>query len=132
MVSRARLFLLLLATLVAGGPALAADSSGVKFSTLSYQDVTFDLVEVDLRKAHLRLHWKASGRRLGSLHAVRDLLANAGETPLAITNAGIFGNEVPVGLHVEDGKRLHPLNRGRSGGNFFMLPNGVFFVDERG
>jgi len=38
----------------------------------------------------------------------------------------------PVGLHVENGVEQSPLNLGDAPGNFFMKPNGVFFVDENG
>ncbi len=49
-------------------------------------------------------------------------------------NAGMYGHDRrPLGLYVADGRRLEPLNRGHGGGgNFFLLPNGVFWTDRRG
>lgn len=48
-------------------------------------------------------------------------------------NAGMFdANGLPVGLYVEDGVQRHPLNRESGDGNFYMKPNGVFFVDGDG
>ncbi|MGB6119258.1 MAG: phosphodiester glycosidase family protein, partial [Mesorhizobium sp.] len=38
----------------------------------------------------------------------------------------------PVGLYVEDGVTQTPLNEEDGTGNFFMTPNGVFFVDPEG
>ncbi len=43
-------------------------------------------------------------------------------------NAGMFDDDgQPIGYFVEDGERLHRLNRNAGPGNFHMLPNGVFF-----
>jgi uncharacterized protein YigE (DUF2233 family) len=38
----------------------------------------------------------------------------------------------PIGYYVEDGKRLKTLNRVAGGGNFGLLPNGVFSVEADG
>lgn len=43
-------------------------------------------------------------------------------------NAGMFDAEgQPIGYFVEDGERLHRLNRADGPGNFHMKPNGVFY-----
>lgn len=43
-------------------------------------------------------------------------------------NAGMYGEDGrPIGYYVENGKRLHTLNRSDGPGNFHMLPNGVFY-----
>lgn len=48
-------------------------------------------------------------------------------------NAGMFhANGDPVGLLVEQGQELAPMNLSSGQGNFFMKPNGVFWVDGRG
>ena len=52
---------------------------------------------------------------------------------LMAMNAGMYdadGN--PIGYYVEDGQRLTVLNQNDGPGNFHLLPNGVFFGDERG
>lgn len=48
-------------------------------------------------------------------------------------NAGMFdeGGRA-IGLLVEDGKALHAINRHKGGGNFHLLPNGVFLVRNDG
>jgi len=46
-------------------------------------------------------------------------------------NAGMYHQDfTPVGLYVEDGHEVAPLNRAGGEGNFFMQPNGVFYVGE--
>ena len=48
-------------------------------------------------------------------------------------NGGMYeAGGQPVGYYVEQGERLQRLNRAQGPGNFHLLPNGVFFGDERG
>lgn len=48
---------------------------------------------------------------------------------LMLTNAGMFHPRgIPVGLFVEDNMELTGLNTDEEHGNFFLLPNGVFFI----
>jgi uncharacterized protein YigE (DUF2233 family) len=111
----------------------ARRDGGVALSTVELAGVTVDVVRVDLGRARLALHWRRSdGSRFGSLRAVHDYLRARGERPIALTNAGIFGDEAPVGLHVEGGVELHPLERRGGAGNFYLLPNGVFLVGADG
>jgi uncharacterized protein YigE (DUF2233 family) len=64
---------------------------------------------------------------------LRQDLAAGGEELLFAVNGGIYARTLePLGLYLEDGVRLEGLNRGRGGGNFFLKPNGVFYVGESG
>lgn len=48
-------------------------------------------------------------------------------------NAGMYDEEGrPIGLYVEGGAPRHRLNLRQGPGNFHLLPNGVFAVDDRG
>ena len=48
-------------------------------------------------------------------------------------NAGMFDDEGrPIGLAVVDGGQVHAINRREGGGNFHLMPNGVFAVDANG
>ncbi len=84
----------------------------------------------DLSRHKMSLHWKdETGKPYGSIRAVADALANRGERVAAVTNAGIYETDgSPLGLHVEEGAVLRPLNRGAGTGNFYLKPNGVFSV----
>ncbi len=80
----------------------------------------------------LRLRWKdGAGAALGTFDRLKATLkAEDGALEFAM-NAGMFTPAgQPVGLHVEDGAELSPLNRDAVTGNFFLLPNGVFAVAE--
>jgi uncharacterized protein YigE (DUF2233 family) len=106
---------------------------GVTITTLEHAGTTVDLVRLELGRARLALHWRRpDGKPFGSLRALHDHLVARGERPLAITNAGIFGDEGPIGLHVERGVELHRLNLRDGGGNFYLKPNGVFSIGAGG
>ena len=48
-------------------------------------------------------------------------------------NAGMYHADFsPVGLLVQEGKQVAPLNLADGAGNFFLKPNGVFLVTEDG
>jgi hypothetical protein len=52
-----------------------------------------------------------------------------GKRPLLAMNAGMFHEDrAPVGLYVEDGKTLVNADTSDGEGNFYMKPNGVFFI----
>lgn len=49
------------------------------------------------------------------------------------TNAGIFDpSRRPVGLHIQMGKEFAPLSTSDGEGNFYLKPNGVFWIDSTG
>ncbi|MDQ7261740.1 phosphodiester glycosidase family protein [Paracoccus sp. PS-1] len=66
------------------------------------------------------------GRVLGDFTAVRRMLAG-GEVLGFAMNAGMYHPDfTPVGLYVSNGVSQHDLVTAGGGGNFGMLPNGVF------
>jgi uncharacterized protein YigE (DUF2233 family) len=113
-----------------------APEAPVDQTMVTFGDLRFHVREVDLAAADLRLVWKdpASGERFGSLGKLEAALAQKGETLLFATNSGMFRPDYrPVGLHIEAGKELVALDEQRGPeGNFYLQPNGVFFVRENG
>lgn len=88
---------------------------------------------VDPANGRLELRWKdQDGKPLETLEAARDAVRSQGRHFEFATNSGIYGrNGAPLGLHVEAGRRLTRLNLSRaSTGNFFLQPNGVFFLRD--
>ena len=108
---------------------------GVQSRRLTLGDAAFTVVTVDLERATLRLHWKdPTGKPFLTFQALEDHLSARGEKLLAVTNAGIYEKtHRPLGLHVENGQTLRPINRRTNGyGNFYLQPNGVFFLERSG
>jgi uncharacterized protein YigE (DUF2233 family) len=68
-----------------------------------------------------------------SFAALQTMLGTRSERVAFAMNAGMFDeNGNAIGLLIEDGKQLHPLNLRKGGGNFHLLPNGVFLVRKNG
>ncbi|MGB8818654.1 MAG: phosphodiester glycosidase family protein [Rhizobiaceae bacterium] len=70
-----------------------------------------------------------AGKPWGSL----DRFARANPSVLFAMNAGMYHEDLsPVGLYVEGGRQIAPLNVADATGNFYMKPNGVFGVTPDG
>jgi uncharacterized protein YigE (DUF2233 family) len=108
----------------------ARTAAGPRAEQVTVNGQVFDVVHVDARVDEVAIHWRTpSGARYGSLGALRDSLAARGRTLRFATNAGMFSPDfTPVGLYVEGGATKVPLNARDSAGNFYLKPNGVFFV----
>ncbi|HEX8215412.1 MAG TPA: phosphodiester glycosidase family protein [Allosphingosinicella sp.] len=73
------------------------------------------------------------GRPLRSFEALDAHLGPRVSGLLFAMNAGMYGKEGrPIGLYVEDGRQIRAINLKQGGGNFHLMPNGVFAVDARG
>ncbi len=123
---RLPLLALLTTTLVGCGQGEAAQVRQVTAGGTLYTVAT-----VDLTRDRLELHWvnPTTGQPYGTFRQVTARLAKTGRRVLFATNSGIYAPGLkPLGLHVEGGRTLVPLNNARSGGNFALLPNGVFWV----
>jgi len=80
----------------------------------------------------LQLHWlDQAGQPMGHFGALRDRLGERGLEIEFATNAGIYERgPKPCGLTVCQGEEVVKLNLAAGEGNFYLKPNGVFFVDE--
>ncbi len=117
-----------------GRPAAAAVRSGAARRVV-HRGAAYDVRVVDVARSELRFFWRdGQGRPFGSIGALGAQLERAGRTLLFATNAGMYRpDQTPVGLYVEDGRQLVPLDTRRGlPGNFYLPDNGVFFLTERG
>src|SRR5215471_8271674 len=114
-------------------PAQAGRPDGsVARARVTVAGVAYQTADIDLQRVDLKLYWKkADGTLYSTLAAVQNAL---GATFLFATNSGIYSTDFkPLGLEVERGKTLVPLNKSHaSTGNFYMQPNGVFFIIGKG
>ncbi|MEK1891489.1 MAG: phosphodiester glycosidase family protein [Phyllobacterium sp.] len=96
--------------------------------------VTFEssgniVCEIDLRSFDIRLALNGhDDKPFGSLASF--IAAQPPSTGLVLAmNAGMYEPDMtPVGRYVEDGRTIAPLNTRDGEGNFYMKPNGVFFI----
>ena len=101
---------------------------------ISYRGANYQLVRIDLGQHPLSLHWRdpETGRPYSDIDTLRQWGEARGQRLLFATNAGIYDRSIsPLGLYVEHGKAMVPLNLAHgnpAAGNFSLLPNGVFAV----
>ena len=109
-------------------------SKAMDSSELAFEGQNYRVVHLDLKREPLSLHWRdpQSGQPFGNIEALRQWGEAQGQQLLFATNAGIYDKQfAPLGLYVENGKTVVPLNLAHgnpASGNFSLLPNGVFAV----
>ena len=93
-----------------------------------YKDVLYDFYVSDLTKEQIDLHQKKGPL---SIDKVKDKLEAQKKDVKMITNAGMYTpKNDPEGLYISNQKQLFPLDTGfKEELNFYMLPNGIFYVD---
>ncbi len=117
---------LLLATLAWGSGAAEAGCEPVGFEDNDYTVCRFDLRHEQLRLFSL----DPTGEPYGSFRALEAALRERNLELIFAMNAGMYGEDLkPIGLYVEEGRRLKKVNRKDGPGNFHLKPNGVFFID---
>lgn len=94
----------------------------------------FTTVRVDVRTDRLELFLRdETGRTFNRFDHLAAWLTGRNQHLRFAINAGMYKPDFsPVGLLVQDGREISPLNVANGTGNFFLKPNGVFFVSGSG
>ncbi len=94
--------------------------------------VTYHILQVSPDR--IQLLWKGDdGQQLRTFPAASKYLKGKGIEVETLMNGGIFEpGGIPSGLLVQDGKEVHPVNRNKGEGNFFLQPNGIFLISDKG
>jgi len=110
--------------------------------TREFKGVTYRLHYVDLSEQTLEIFLNdAAGNPYNTFRNLEADLNKQGKRLQFAMNAGIYEpGWIPSGLHIEGGKTILPLNRnppppkqpGQYTPNFYLQPNGVFFIDDQG
>ena len=88
--------------------------------------------EVDLTKQHLEFYWKDdNGNILKSIKNLNDHLYKNKQTLLFAMNGGMYKQDnAPQGLYIEKHKVLSPIDSNSGNGNFYLKPNGIFYITK--
>jgi uncharacterized protein YigE (DUF2233 family) len=122
--------LLLLTACNRSEPSRAAEQSACRGET--FEEARFTVCDPGRGKIELVAAGPTEGaiRRLADLE--QKLGPRAGRVAFAM-NAGMYDEDGrPIGLAIVDGKQKHAVNRRKGGGNFHLMPNGVFQVHQNG
>lgn len=101
---------------------------------LNFEAIPYIVCEIDLRSYEVAVfHAGADGKVFGWLDKFDRAMSGEGRPVLLAMNAGMYHEDLtPVGLLVENGREIAPLNLADGKGNFFLKPNGVFLVRKDG
>jgi uncharacterized protein YigE (DUF2233 family) len=100
---------------------------------VEFQGALYHVHRIDKDKLNaLELRWLGKdGQPLREFEGLRKALASEGKEISFATNAGIYEKgPKPCGLTICAGKELVPLSLKDAEGNFYLKPNGVFYVDD--
>ena len=120
---------------IALGVLLAATlAPAQQIVTTTFAGKRYVICRVDLTQDHLDLFWRDSHKRpFQTFDAVNQWLRPQKRQLLFAMNAGMYREDCsPVGLYVEHGKQLRPLNLASGKNNFCLKPNGVFALTRSG
>jgi uncharacterized protein YigE (DUF2233 family) len=102
--------------------------------TMEYEGGRYHLYRVDKAEwSRLQLAWLGENDKpLGDFNGLQQQLDARGKNIVFAMNAGIYAHgPTPCGLTICAGKELVPLNLNKGQGNFFLKPNGVFYLDDK-
>ena len=96
-------------------------------------DETILAYEVDLKKQALHLFWKDNNDKpLRSIQNLKNFVESKQQTLLFAMNAGMYKSDfTPQGLYIENNKTLANIDTGSGDGNFYLKPNGVFYITNK-
>ena len=96
-------------------------------------DETILAYEVDLKKQALHLFWKDNNDKpLRSIQNLKNFVESKQQTLLFAMNAGMYKSDfTPQGLYIENNKTLANIDTGSGYGNFYLKPNGVFYITNK-
>lgn len=85
---------------------------------------------VDAKTQNVNFYWKNDkGEILKSIQGLKNYVESKNQTLTFAMNGGMFTQDFsPLGLLIQNGKTLKALNTANADGNFYLKPNGVFYV----
>lgn len=86
---------------------------------------------VDPQKQDLQFYWKdGKGQLIESFQNLSTYLNDKNKKLVFAMNGGMYRpDHVPCGLFIQQHTTIRPLVTGSGGGNFYLKPNGVFYIN---
>jgi uncharacterized protein YigE (DUF2233 family) len=103
------------------------------FKKENIDDDLFVSYTLDVKKKSLKMFWKNdSNQIIGSLLNLKALIENKNQKLLFAMNGGMYKiNNSPQGLYIENGKKITEIDTTNGEGNFYLKPNGVFYITKK-
>lgn len=89
---------------------------------------------VDTGTSELKMYWKDDQDKIiGNFDNLKKYVEGQGQNLLFAMNGGMYTTDFgPLGLYIQDQKMLHALNTRSGKANFYLKPNGVFYLTTQG
>jgi uncharacterized protein YigE (DUF2233 family) len=93
-------------------------------------DSHFVTYKVNTKKQNVEFFWKNDkNEKFKSIQNLKSWLYNNKRKLVFAMNAGMYRTDnSPLGLFIEKKKTMSPLNTSNGNGNFYLKPNGVFYI----
>lgn len=88
-------------------------------------------ITIDPKVENVEMYWKDdAGVSLKSIQNLKQYVEQHNQQLLFAMNAGMYNKDLsPKGLYIQNFKTLTPLDTAKGEGNFYLQPNGVFYVN---
>lgn len=107
------------------------DRQKFKFEVITYKGNKYYTFEYDLRDSKTQLVFNQSENNGSEFESFSNCTSKNSKKVIFATNGGIFKPDLePEGLYIENGIVKYPLNTLSGFGNFYLQPNGVFYVTK--
>jgi uncharacterized protein YigE (DUF2233 family) len=85
---------------------------------------------VDTKTQDLKFYWKNdNGVNFGSIQNLKSYIEGKKKTLIFAMNGGMYMEDLrPLGLYIENGKIQKKINKEVGSGNFYIKPNGIFYI----
>lgn len=98
----------------------------------SNNDQKFLSYIVDCKKQDLQFYWKDEHSNVfGSIGNLKEWVEKKHQNLLFAMNGGMYKTDSsPLGLFIQKKNIVTPINTSSGNGNFYLMPNGVFYITE--
>jgi uncharacterized protein YigE (DUF2233 family) len=105
------------------------------FTVVSCRNKSDDLLIkiTDPKKEEIKMYWKnETGNNIFNFQSLKEIIEGHNQELSFVMNGGMFNKDFsPTGLYIENGKIVTPLNEKTGAGNFYLIPNGVFYITQQ-
>ena len=97
------------------------------------QDKRFVSFVVNPKKQNVKFYWKNEKQEnFGSIQNLKNWVESKNKKLIFAMNGGMYQKDgSPQGLYIENHKVLADLDTKTAGGNFYLKPNGVFYISDK-
>ena len=103
------------------------------FKSKNINENIFITYVVDSKKQPIQMFWKNNSNQiLSSLQKLKTYTASKNQHLLFAMNGGMYKKDnSPQGLYIENGIILSLMDTSNGEGNFYLKPNGVFYINKK-